>query len=151
MAYGSNTEYREKEVKDVYHYFFEGTGVPDNSEKLLVLFGLEVNPHRYDDGCSVKLDFGSIKIEQWSGKEFYHDGSVQSYKKFTLEKISEDDYNNAREKGIFEKPRFLIYSDLWFDNLEDFFFVRTNSIYERYDVYARDLLGLGFVKLTAED
>ena len=148
MAYGSNTEYREKELRDVYHYFFEGTDIPDNSEKLLDLFGKEVNPNIYDGVCSVRFDKGYIIIDQESEKEFYHDGSFQLRKIFTLKRISEEDYNLAREKAIFEMPLFLEYSRLWFENLEDFFFVKQNSCYERYDVYARNLFGLGFVRLT---
>ena len=151
MAYGSNAEYREKEIRDVYHYFFEGIDVPDNSEKLLELFGKEVNPDIYDGGCSVRFDFGSIIIDQESEKEYYHDGSFQTHKIFTLKRISEEEYNKARLNAIFDMTSPLRYSKLWFENLVDFFFVRTSSIYERYDVFARDLLGLGFVKLTLKD
>ncbi len=151
MSFGWNPDYRDSEIERVYHYFYEGADIPDRSAELYELILSEVSPYFYDQSCSADFDFGSLILQQWEKREFYNSGSEQSYKKITLDKITEEEYNKAKEVGIFEKPGFVIYQKAWFEKLEDFFFVKAKSIYERYDVYAKDLLGLGYVKLTAED
>ncbi len=149
-GFGWKEEHRDAEIKLVYNSFFEGIDIPDCSARLHKLLTSEVKAYFYDESSSAYFDRGKVIIKQWEKKEFYHDGSEQSYKEFSLELITAEEYMNARGEGIFEKPSFLNYSNEWFENLEDFFFVRTKSIYERYDIYARDLLGLGFVKLTLD-
>ena len=111
----------------------------------------EVSRGTYSESSTLYVYEDACRLFQYGEKEHYHDGSCEPRKNFFVEKISEDEYLSAKSSELaLQTPTFSNYNEVWYSELSDYFFVKRASYSYDYDVYARDFLSVGYVKLSVD-